>query len=98
MQKGQSAEAAACKAALRVGTKGPWHGRVGRRDTVPSTRHTHCTPVSVPFTQEAMPIPGSAKARADRAWTAPTTLFDPGVTQMYHILVQLAQLYIVSAR
>ena len=47
-------------------------------------------PVSVPFTREAMPMPGSAMARADRAWTAPTELFEPGVTQMYHLLTQLA--------
>ena len=35
-------------------------------------------------------MPGSAMARADRAWTAPTELFEPGVTQMYHLLTQLA--------
>ena len=35
-------------------------------------------------------MPGSAMARADRAWTAPTELFEPGVTQMYKLLIQLA--------
>ena len=42
--------------------------------------------------REAMPMPGSARARAERAWTAPTELFEPGVTQMYHLLTQLAVL------
>jgi hypothetical protein len=37
----------------------PRHFRVGRRTKVPSERHTHCMPLSVPFslgTREPMPV------------------------------------------
>jgi hypothetical protein len=47
----------------------PRRCRVGRRTKVPSERHTHRMPLSVPFTREPMPVPHRATARA---WTAPT--------------------------
>ena len=47
----------------------PRHFRVGRRTKVPSERHTHRMPLSVPFTREPMPVPHRATARP---WTAPT--------------------------